>query len=200
MSSSALAPSRRAVLVDLLPASLGRDVALVAAGVLLTALAAQLVVPLPFTPVPITGTTFAVLLLGAAYGPARGAASLGAYLLIGMLGVPVFAEFSGGVSVVLGATGGYLIAFPIAALVVGALARRGWDRSVAGTAAAFALGSLLIYAIGVPWLAIVAGMDLRTALGAGALPFLLGDVVKAVLAGVALPLAWKATRTDREAG
>lgn len=200
MSSSAYAPTaRRAVLADLLPASITREVALVALGVLVTALAAQFIVLLPFTPVPITGSTFAILLVGAAYGAKRGAATMGTYLLVGAIGVPVFTEASGGVQVFLGATGGYLVAFPIAAYVVGALARRGWDRNVAGMAAAFAIGSLIIYAIGVPWLAIVAAVDLPTAVALGAVPFLIGDAVKAVLAGLALPLAWKATKLRDDA-
>jgi biotin transport system substrate-specific component len=200
MSSSAYAPTaRRAVLADLLPGTLVREVLLVTAGVLLTALAAQLIIPLPFTPVPITGSTFAILLVGGAYGARRGAATIGTYLLVGAVGVPVFTEASGGFQVFLGATGGYLVAFPIAAYLVGALARRGWDRNVAGMAAAFALGSLTIYAIGVPWLAIVAGLDLTTAITAGAVPFLVGDAVKAVLAGLALPLAWKATKLGDDA-
>jgi biotin transport system substrate-specific component len=194
VSSSAYAPSRRLVLADLLPQSITREVLLVVAGVLVTALAAQVVVPLPFTPVPITGSTFAVLLVGGAYGARRGAVTMGTYLLVGAVGVPVYAEASGGFQVFAGATGGYLVAFPIAAYVVGALARRGWDRSIGGMAAAFAIGSLLVYAIGVPWLAIVAGMSLPQAVTAGALPFLIGDAVKAALAGIALPLAWKATK------
>jgi biotin transport system substrate-specific component len=191
MSSSAYVPSRRLVLADLLPKSLAREVVLVAFGVLLTALAAQVIIPLPFTPVPITGQTFAILLLGAAYGPARGAWTLLAYLAVGAVGVPVYTEASGGYEVFLGATGGYLVAFPIAALVVGALARRGWDRKVLGTAVAFAVGSLVVYGIGVPWLAIVTGMSLPAAVAAGAIPFLVGDAIKALLAAAALPIAWR---------
>jgi biotin transport system substrate-specific component len=200
MSSSAYAPSRRLVIADLLPRSAVREVLLVAFGVLLTALVAQVVIPLPFTPVPITGSTFAVLLLGAAFGPARGAASLGAYLLVGALGVPVFAEASGGFQVFAGVTGGYLVGFPIAALAVGALARRGWDRSVLGMGGAFLIGSLIVYAIGVPWLAIVTGMSLPAAIAAGAVPFLVGDAVKAVLAAGALPLAWRLVGRRDDAG
>jgi biotin transport system substrate-specific component len=199
MSSSAYVPSRRLVLADLLPQSLAREVGLVFIGVLLTAVAAQVVVPLPFTPVPITGQTFAILLLGAAYGPARGALTMGAYLLVGAVGVPVFAEASGGYEVFAGATAGYLVAFPVAALAVGALARRGWDRTPWGVAAAFALVSLIVYGLGVPWLAVAVGMDLPTAVAAGAVPFLIGDAVKALLAALALPLAWKLTGRSGDA-
>lgn len=198
MSSSAYVPSRRLVLADLLPQSLVREVTLVALGVLLTALAAQLIIPLPYTPVPITGQTFAVLLIGAGYGAARGAWTLLAYLAVGAVGVPVFTEASGGYEVFLGATGGYLVAFPIAALLVGALARRGWDRKVGRTVLAFVVGSLVIYGIGVPWLAIATGMSLPEALAGGAVPFLLWDGLKAVLAAVALPAAWRLANRGTE--
>jgi biotin transport system substrate-specific component len=191
VSTASLAPSRRLVLADLLPKSLLREVALVAVGVLLTAAAAQVVIPLPFTPVPITGQTFAVLLLGAAYGSARGAGTMLAYLAVGAAGVPVFTEASGGVEVFQGATVGYLLAFPIAALAVGALARRGWDRKVLGMAVAFVVGSLIIYGVGVPGLAAVTGWPLGEAVAKGAVPFLVGDAVKALLAAATLPLAWK---------
>jgi biotin transport system substrate-specific component len=191
VSTASLAPSRRLVLADLLPKSLLREFALVAVGVLLTAAAAQVVIPLPFTPVPITGQTFAVLLLGAAYGSARGAGTMLAYLAVGAAGVPVFTEASGGVEVFQGATVGYLLAFPIAALAVGALARRGWDRKVLGMAVAFVVGSLIIYGVGVPGLAAVTGWPLGEAVAKGAVPFLVGDAVKALLAAATLPLAWK---------
>lgn len=192
MSSSVFVAQPRLVLADLMPKSLTRELALVIGGVILTAAAAQLVVPLPFTPVPITGQTFAVLLLGFAYGPTRGAVTLGTYVMIGAAGVPVYASAAGGVEVAFGATGGYLMAFPLAAALVGAMARRGWDRGVLGTAAAFVLGSVLIYAIGVTWLAAVTTMSWGQAFLAGAAPFLVGDAIKAILAAVALPLAWRA--------
>lgn len=184
---------RRIVLAELLPRTAAREIALVAFGVLLTAVAAQVIIPLPFTPVPITGSTFAVLLVGTAFGPARGALTLLAYLAVGAIGVPVFTEASGGYEVFVGATGGYLVAFPLSALAVGALARRGWDRRPALMALSFLVGSLIVYAIGVPWLAVVADVSLGQALALGAVPFLVGDAIKALLAGLALPVAWKLT-------
>lgn len=195
MSSSIHVPPRL-VLADLIASSVLREIALVVGGVTLTAMAAQVVIPLPFTPVPITGQTFAVLLLGFAFGPARSAVTLGAYVMIGAAGVPVYASAGGGIDVAFGATGGYLIAFPLAAAFVGSCARRGWDRKVIGTAAAFAMGSLIIYALGVSWLSVVTGMSFAQAFIAGAVPFLLGDVIKALLAGLALPLAWRAVGRD----
>lgn len=180
---------RRPVLVDLLPSTLVRDVAVVLGGVLLTAASAQLVIPLPFTPVPITGQTFAVLLTAAALGPLRGTLTQALYVLLG-LGLPFYAEASSGPEVIFGASGGYLVAFPLVGLAVGWLARQGWDRNAWGTAGAFLVGSALIYAVGVPWLAVVHGLDVGTALSQGLVPFVPGDVIKALVAAGLLPSAW----------
>ena len=181
----------RPVLADRVPRVAARDVLLVSAGALLTAAAAQVFVPLPFTPVPISGQTFAVLLVAAALGPARGVASMGLYLLLGLVGLPFYAEGASGVTVIAGATGGYLVGFVVAAYVVGHLARRGMDRKVWSTAAAYLIGSLVIYAVGVPWLAVAVGVSLPEALMMGLVPFLIGDAVKAALAAGLLPAAWK---------
>lgn len=194
--STASLPSRpalptRAVLADLLPRTLARDVAVVAGAVLLTAACAQLVVPLPFTPVPITGQTFAVLLTAAALGPLRGAVAQGLYVAVGLAGLPVYQDAGSGLTHLTGATGGYLVAYVVVGAVVGACARRGMDRSPLGTAAAFLLGSAIVYAIGVPWLALVAGYGPAEAVAAGMLPFLVGDAVKALVAAGLLPAAWR---------
>lgn len=181
---------RTPVLVDLLPETLVRDVAVVVGGALLTAASAQLVIPLPFTPVPITGQTFAVLLTAAALGPLRGTLTQALYVLLG-LGLPFYAEASSGPEVIFGATGGYLVAYPLVGLAVGWLARRGWDRKALGTAGAFLAGSALIYALGVPWLAVVQGVDAGTALSQGLLPFVPGDILKALLAAGLLPSVWR---------
>lgn len=191
MSSTALP---RPVLADLVPGERVRDAALVLAVVGLTALSAQVVIPLPFTPVPISGQTFAVLLGAAAVGPARGAVAQLLYLLLGAVGLPFFAEGSSGVQVLSGATGGYLVGFVVANLVVGLCARRGWDRSPVGVLGAFALGNLAIYVLGVTWLSYRVGLSLPEAVDAGLTPFLLGDVLKAVAAAGLLPLAWRLTR------
>lgn len=191
MSVSVPLAGPRPVLADLLPRTLVRNAALVVGAALLTAAASQLRIPLGFSPVPITGGTFAVLLTGAALGPARGAAGQATYLLLGAAGLPFFSGGTGGVSYLMGASGGYLVGFVVAAALVGACARRGWDRSPLGMAATFGLGSLVIYAFGVPWLAVVGSLGAGDALVQGLLPFLLGDGLKALAAAIALPAAWR---------
>lgn len=180
-------PARPAVLADLVPRTFVRDAALVVGGAVLTGLAAQVVVPVPGSPVPITGQTFGALLVGAGLGWRRGAVSMLLYVIAGMAGVPWFQD---GKSGWLGVTGGYLIGFAVAAVLVGALAARGGDRTVLRTIATMALGNVVIYAIGVPWLAISTGMDLATALERGLVPFLIGDGIKILLAAGLLPGAW----------
>lgn len=183
----------RQVLADLLPRTVARDIALVVGVAALTALAAQLRVPIPGLPVPVTGQSFAVLLGAAALGPARGALAQGLYLVLGMVGLPVFTGGASGVEVVFGASGGYIVGFVAASFVVGALAKRGLDRGVLGTVLAFAAGTATIYAVGVPWLAVATGMAPGAALMTGAVVFLVGDAIKAALAGVVLPSIWKLT-------
>jgi biotin transport system substrate-specific component len=162
----------------------------------LTALAAQLRVPLPGSPVPITGSTFAVLLGAAALGPLRGSIAQAMYVALGLAGLPVFTSGASGVEYFVGATGGYLAGFVLASVVVGELARRGADRRFLGAALAFAAGSLVIYALGVPWLIRVTGMPVGEALWQGAGVFLFGDAVKAAAAGALLPTAWRIARRD----
>lgn len=191
MSSTTLP---RPVLADLVPGERVRDAALVLGLVGMTALSAQVVIPLPFTPVPISGQTFAVLLGAAAIGPGRGSVAQLLYLLLGAVGLPFFAEGTSGVEVMYGATGGYLVGFVVANLVVGLCARRGWDRSPVGVLAAFALGNLAIYLLGVSWLSYRTGLALPEAVDAGLTPFLVGDVLKALAAAGLLPLAWRLTR------
>ncbi|MEU3718528.1 biotin transporter BioY [Streptomyces californicus] len=190
--STAAAPVRSgAVLADLLPAVRHRyavDTALVLGGAALTGIAAQIAVPVPGSPVPVTGQTFAALLIGTALGARRGFLSLALYALVGMAGVPWFAEASSGWSM---PSLGYVFGMLLAATVVGALARRGGDRSVPRTAGTMVLGSAIIYAIGVPYLALSTGMSLSAAVAAGLLPFLVGDALKAALAMGLLPATWK---------
>jgi biotin transport system substrate-specific component len=184
------------VLADLLPASTAararlRDAALVAGGAVLTGLAAQLSVPVPHSPVPVTGQTFAALLVGAALGARRGAASLALYALAGMAGLPWFAGGASGWSM---PTLGYVLGMVLASAVVGALARRGGDRTVLRTAGVMLLGSALVYAVGVPYLAHAAHLSAGQAVRLGLRPYLLGDALKAALAMGALPTAWRLTR------
>lgn len=189
MSTAAVTPARTGiVLADLLPASRVRDVALVVGGAALTGVAAQIAVPVPGSPVPVTGQTFAALLVGTSLGAGRGFLSLALYVLAGAAGVPWFA---GGTSGVTAVSFGYILGMLLAAAVVGALARRGGDRSVWRTAGTMALGSAVIYAVGVPYLALATGMSASAAIAAGLVPFLIGDALKAALAMGLLPTAWK---------
>ncbi|CAN5511891.1 biotin transporter BioY [soil metagenome] len=181
----------RAVLADTLPRSAVRDVAMVVGAALLTAAASRLVIPLGFSPASITGATFAVLVTGAALGPFRGAAGQALYVALGAFGLPFFTGGGSGVAFLAGATGGYPVGFVLAAALVGWCARRGWDGTPWGTAAAFALGSAVIYLVGVPWLAAAGGFGLPEAVRLGLLPFLVGDALKAVLAAAVLPVAWR---------
>ncbi|HEX7177237.1 MAG TPA: biotin transporter BioY [Pyrinomonadaceae bacterium] len=166
-----------------------KSAALVVAFSLLTALAAQVVIPLPWTPVPLTGQTFAVLLTGALLGSRLGALAMLAYLAEGAMGLPFFRAGAGGVGHLLGPTAGYLLAFPAAAFVTGLLAERGWDRRFLTAAAAMLLGSFVILAGGWAWLAFALGSAAR-AFQLGVAPFLIGDVVKITLAAALLPAGW----------
>ncbi|MEU0159972.1 biotin transporter BioY [Streptomyces sp. NPDC006261] len=190
--STAAAPVRSgAVLADLLPAVRHRyavDAALVLGGAALTGIAAQIAVPVPGSPVPVTGQTFAALLIGTALGARRGFLSLAVYALVGMAGMPWFAEGTSGYAM---PSLGYILGMLLAATVVGALARRGGDRSVLRTAGTMVIGSAIIYAVGVPYLALATGMSLSAAVAAGLTPFLIGDALKAALAMGALPASWK---------
>jgi biotin transport system substrate-specific component len=158
---------------------------------LLTAAAAQVRIALPFTPVPITGQTFAVVLGGAVLGMRAGAASQLLYLALGAVGLPVFTEASGGWQVFQGATGGYLVGFVFAAALVGWLAEQRHDRRIPTALWMFALGNLVIYAFGVPWLMVVTGWGLGEAVAKGVVPFLIGDLLKIVAAAGLTPAAWR---------
>ena len=165
------------------------DVALMIGGSLFVALSARIAISLPFSPVPITGQTLAVLLVGALLGSRRGACSLLLYLLEGAVGLPVFAGGIGGPAHLLGPTGGYLIGFAGAAFVAGLLAEQRWDRRVQSNALAMFLSNLVIYAFGLPWLAHFVGADKVLALGF--YPFIAGDLMKLALATIFLPSGWK---------
>ncbi len=175
-----------------------RHVALVVLGALFIALTANIRVPVPGSPVPITGQTFSVLLVGGALGLRRGLLSVVLYLLMGLV-LPVYANSRSGIGtiasleggqVVLGATGGYLLAFIAAAALVGWLAELGWDRRVWSAAAALAVGNVVIYLVGVPWLAAALNVPLTRAIELGLLPFLPGDLLKLAVAAALLPAGW----------
>jgi len=199
MSSSLSIPLKRGVLVDAIWARHAvRDAVLVSGAAALTALAAQVAIPVPGSPVPVTLQTFAVLVTAAALGPGRGALAQVVYLAAGVAGMPVFSNGKGGVETVFGATGGYLLGFVLAAYVVGWLSQRGADRRVASTALSYVAGSLLIYALGVTVLALSTGQSIGWAIAHGVVPFLLGDALKACAAAGALPLAWRLVGRSRE--
>lgn len=174
-----------------------RDSVLVVAAVALTALCAQISIPVPGSPVPITGQTFAVMLIGASLGVRRGLVSMLAYLVIGAAGAPIFSDGSSGGHVILGATGGYIVGFLLAAPLMGWAAARGWDRTPLKAFPVFLVGQIAIFGVGVPWLAISAHVSLSTAIALGFTPFILGGIVKGALAGALLPTAWKLVGRDR---
>jgi biotin transport system substrate-specific component len=190
------------------------QVACALGGSILVAGLAQVSFRLPFTPVPITGQTLGVLLVGAAYGPALGVATLVLYLFWGLVGLPVFAPNADGahdtglqVLRATSATGGYLLGFAVAAGVSGWLSRRGWDRSLRSSIGAMLLGSIVIYAVGVPWLyhalpPVIEGkpVTLDTALSLGLYPFIIGDTLKLLVAAGLLPAAWRLLERWRPEG
>lgn len=168
--------------------ALAYDAVLILGASLLVAVYAQIAIP--FQPVPITGQTFAVLLIGALLGSRRGALALTAYLIEGLAGLPVFAQGLAGPGVLAGPTGGYLIGFIAAAAGIGWLAERGWDRRIVTTAMAMLIGNVAIYLFGLPWLAARVG-GWENALTFGLYPFLIGDLLKLALAAILLPAGWK---------
>lgn len=165
--------------------------ALIVSFSLLTALCAQIRIPLGFTPVPITGQTFAVLLSGAVLGSRMGAASQLLYVVMGAAGLPFYAGGTGGWEAATGATMGYLIGFTAAAYAVGYLAEQRQDRRFATSVGAFLTGNLVIYALGVPWLMYTQSWGLADGVARGLAPFIIGDTIKILLAAAAMPAAWK---------
>jgi biotin transport system substrate-specific component len=174
---------------DVIPGGLALNVALVLGGTGVVALSALVAIPLPFTPVPLTLQTFAVLLVGAALGSKRGLLSMALYAIVGMAGVPWFADQRSGWAF---ASFGYVIGFLLAAYLVGRLAERGADRTLPKSIGLMVLGNLAIYAVGVPGLMLFTGMPLLKALTLGVVPFLIGDAIKIIVAAGLLPAAWKA--------
>ncbi len=165
------------------------DVALILSGSLLIALTAQIAIPLPFTPVPITGQMFGVLIIPTFLGSRRGVLAVAAYLAEGLAGLPFFAGGMAGPAILMGTTGGYLIGFLVTAIVVGYLAEQGWDRKAVSTFLMMALAVLIDYALGAIWLSHFVPSSMI--LDLGVLPFLIGDALKISLAAMLLPAGWK---------
>lgn len=205
MSNLTLAVGRPTLADRLFARSLATDLVLIAAGTALTSIAAQLTIPL--WPVPITGQTFAVLVVGSTLGAVRGALSMALYLVLGVAGLPVFAAGGHG-SLLTSTSGGFVVGFIFAAALTGWLAQREWDRKVVGTFLSFAAGTVVLYAFGLPWLYTVLGTFpaasltqyfgttnlLQATITGGVLPFLIGDAAKALLAAAILPASWRLIR------
>ncbi|MDP9349993.1 MAG: biotin transporter BioY [Chloroflexota bacterium] len=194
LAANTLAPRRTWADVALPGRGVAYQVMLVVLGSLLVALSARVVIPLPWTPVPITGQTYGVLLVGATLGSRRGALSMLLYLLEGGAGLPFFAGGASGWGRVFGPSGGYLLGYVLAAYMVGWLAERGWDRRFGTCLLAMLAGEVAIYLIGLPWLAVFVGTD--RVLGLGLLPFAPGDTLKLLLAAASLPMAWRVVGRD----
>jgi biotin transport system substrate-specific component len=176
------------------------DAVLVLAGTGLVAGAAQISFSLPFTPVPITGQTFAVVLVGASLGTIRGVASLILYLWLGVAGAPIYADHAHGWSVVTSASGGYIVGFVLAAAVTGFLAERRWDRSLSSSISSMLTGNVIIYLVALPWLTVVLNTNLEKTLEYGLYPFVPGDIFKLYVAAALLPGAWKLVERIKQAG
>lgn len=169
--------------------ALAYDIVMVLAGSFVLAMASQLAVRLPFSPVPVTAQTLAVLLVGATLGAKRGSLAVIAYLAQGAAGLPVFAGGLSGFAYMAGPTGGYLAGFVAAAYVTGFCAEHGWDRHVVSTVLAMVLGNIAIYAVGLVWLSVYVGAG--NALTMGLYSFIVGDILKLAIAAALLPAGWK---------
>ena len=198
--SAIAVPARRPVLADALASHRSglRDAGLVLAGALVVAVLAQVTIPLPL--VPIAGQTLGVILVGATLGSRRGATAMLAYLLAGLAGAPIFAELSGGPASVLSPSFGFVLGFVPAAFVAGWFAERAWDRRPVLALLGFVAASAVPFLLGVPYLAMIlnavmgAEMGLGAVLAAGVWPFIPGGLVKAALAALLIPAAWRGLR------
>lgn len=195
MSTVVVGAQPRRVLADVVPASLLANTILVVGAAALVGVLAQVSIPLRFTPVPITGQTLGVLLAGSALGWRRAGLAMSVYVIAGMAGLPWFANHASGYAM---ATFGYLVGFVIAGAALGWLASRGSDRTVTRAVLSMVAGELIIFAIAVPWLAVSVHVSLAKAITLGFTPFIAGEFIKAAIAGVALPSAWRLV--DRTTG
>lgn len=186
--SQAYTPPDTLLGAALAPLDWTRSISLAVVFSLLTALAAQIVIPIG--PVPITGSTFAVLLTGALLGSRLGAMAMIVYLFEGAIGLPFFYGGHGGLAHIFGPTGGYLVAFPAAAFITGAFAENGWDKRFLTAVAAMAVGSIVILLAGWAWFAVLMNTNLIAAFKVSVAPHLIGDIVKIILAAAALPTGW----------
>ncbi|UTT62303.1 biotin transporter BioY [Microcella humidisoli] len=206
MSTATTALVRPTLVDRVVTRSWASDIALVIAGTALVAVLAQ--VSIPLWPVPVTGQTLAVLLVGAGLGAVRGASSLGLYAILGLVGLPIFAPQEDGshltgLAALSAPSFGYIVGFIASAAIVGWAAERSWDRGWYKPIITFIGGSLVVFAFGLPWLAVSLGQlgvpnDLQSVLVAGFYPFIIGGVIKAAIAAALLPALWAAAeRRDR---
>jgi biotin transport system substrate-specific component len=163
----------------------------VTVGTLFIAGLAQISLPIPGSPVPVTGQTLGVLLIGTSYGAVLGLSTLLTYLLVGIAGAPIFAGGGHGLSRLTGATGGYLVGMVVASLVVGFLAGRKWDQRLRTALPTMLLGNAIIFSFGLFWLHAFTGKNWSWTLAAGFTPFILGEVLKIAIAGTSLPIVWR---------
>lgn len=201
MSTISIAIGQPTLADRLFSRRLATDLVLISGGALLTALAAQVSVPL--WPVPVTGQTLAVLLVGMTLGAVRGGLSMVLYVALGIVGLPVFSDASSGWGVLAGPTGGYLIGFIASAVLTGWLAQRQWDRKIVRSFLAFLAGSVVTFAFGLPWLAVWLGVngypnDLNSVLASGLYPFIIGGVIKAAIGAGIIALAWFGVRRSEK--
>lgn len=167
------------------------QISLILTGTVFLALMAQISFPIPGSPVPFTGQTLGVLLLGTAYGAGLGFSTIAFYLLMGMAGAPIFSSGSSGIERVVGATGGYLVGMLISSLVLGALAGRRWDQKIKTVIPTMLIGNSIIFAVGLIWLHQYTGESWRWTFEKGLTPFLFGEILKIAIASTALPAVWK---------
>lgn len=192
-SPAAATAARPLVLADVLPGVRARDAVLVFAGAALTALLAQISIPIPPSPVPVTGQTLAVGIVGATLGARRGATSMLLYALAGLF-LPVYADGSHGWEVITGASGGYIIGFIVAAYVIGAMAERAADRKVLTAGLAFIAAQLIVFAFGLVGLKLAVGADWGWTVHNGFTIFIIGGLIKAAVGAAVLPSAWRLAR------
>jgi biotin transport system substrate-specific component len=194
--SQAVLVGRRPTLADqFITRSLATDVALVVGGAAIVGIAAQFAVPL--WPVPVTGQTLAVLLVGSILGAVRGAISMVVYLVMGIAGLPVFSDASAGLDVLAGPTGGYVIGFIFSAALVGWIAERAGDRRFLGAGVGFAMGTIVTITFGLLWLSATLNLDLDQTLRGGLYPFIIGGILKSLIAAAVIPLVWRAVPHTR---
>ncbi len=172
-------------------ASIATQISLILTGTVFLALMAQISFPIPGSPVPFTGQTLGVLLLGTAYGASLGFSTMAFYLLMGILGAPIFAAGSHGLEKIAGATGGYLVGMLISTLLLGALAGRKWDQKIKTVIPTMIIGNSVVFTFGLIWLHQYTGQSWAWTFEKGFTPFIFGEVLKIAIASTALPIVWR---------